>query len=83
MNKNVSSVITKNLTWQILTKNLVTFKRWDGVKNEKDFQAGGSQFASLRVGLAKKSGYVSEEWSIKAHNDVDGFANKPVVQCDV
>ena len=24
--------ITKNLNWEILTKNLVTFKRWDGVK---------------------------------------------------
>ena len=29
------SVITKNLHWEILTKNLVTFKRWDGVKDEK------------------------------------------------
>ena len=28
------SVITKNLNWEVLTKNLVTFKRWDGVKNE-------------------------------------------------
>ena len=30
------SVITKNLNWEILTKNLVTFitfKRWDGVKD--------------------------------------------------
>ena len=26
------SVITKNLNWEILTKN---FKRWDGVKDEK------------------------------------------------
>ena len=25
------SVITKNLNWEISTKNLVTFKRWDGV----------------------------------------------------
>ena len=23
------SVITENLNWQILTKNLVTFERWD------------------------------------------------------
>ena len=30
------SVITKNLNWEILTKNLVTFKRWEGVK-EKNF----------------------------------------------
>ena len=29
------SVITKNLNWEILTKNLVTFKKWDGVKDEK------------------------------------------------
>ena len=25
----------KNLKWEILTKNLITFKRWDGVKDEK------------------------------------------------
>ena len=29
------SAITKSLNWEILTKNLVTFKRWDGVKDEK------------------------------------------------
>ena len=29
------SVITKNLNWEILNKNVVTFKRWDGVKDEK------------------------------------------------
>ena len=28
------SVITKNLNWKIVTKNLVTFERWDVVKNE-------------------------------------------------
>ena len=28
------SVITKNLNWEILTKNLVTFKRSDGVEDE-------------------------------------------------
>ena len=27
------SVITKTLNWEILTKNLVTFKRWDGVED--------------------------------------------------
>ena len=37
------SVITKNLNWEILTKNnLVTFKRWDGVKDEKLEYYGGS-----------------------------------------
>ena len=29
------SVITKNLNWEILTNNLVTFKRWDGFMDEK------------------------------------------------
>ena len=29
------SAITKNLNWEISTKNLVTFKRWDGVNDEK------------------------------------------------
>ena len=25
-------VITKNLNWEVLTKNLVTFKRWNGMR---------------------------------------------------
>ena len=29
------SVTTENLNWEILTKNLVASKRWDGVKDEK------------------------------------------------
>ena len=29
------SLITKNLNWEILTKSLATFKRWDEVKDEK------------------------------------------------
>ena len=29
------SIITKNLNWEILSQNLVSFKRWDEVKNEK------------------------------------------------
>ena len=29
------SLITKNSNWEISTKNLVTFKRYDGVKDEK------------------------------------------------
>ena len=27
--------MTKNLNWEISTKNLVTFKRWDGVNDKK------------------------------------------------
>ena len=30
--KMLFSVITKNLNWENSTKNLATFKRWDGVK---------------------------------------------------
>ena len=29
------SFITKNLNWDILTKNLDTLERWDEVKDEK------------------------------------------------
>ena len=29
------SIITKYTYWEILPKNLVTFKRWDGIKDEK------------------------------------------------
>ena len=35
------SVITKNLNWRILAKNLVTFKRRDGIKDEKFNLCGG------------------------------------------
>ena len=28
-------VITKNLNWEILAKNLITFKRSDGIKDEE------------------------------------------------
>ena len=35
INKNVFPFIAKNLNLEILTKNLVTFKTWDGVKDEK------------------------------------------------
>ena len=33
--KGLFSVIIKNLNCEILTKNLVTFKRWDEAKDEK------------------------------------------------
>ena len=38
LKKNVflcHNVMTKNLNREFLTKNLVTFKRWDGVKDKK------------------------------------------------
>ena len=36
------SAITKNLNLEFLTKNLVTFKRWDGVKDDKFWYLEGS-----------------------------------------
>ena len=35
INNKMFIAITKNLNFQVLTKNLVTFKRQDGVKDEK------------------------------------------------
>ena len=40
--KMLLSVITKNLNWEVLTKNFLPFKRWDWVKNEKFQYYGGS-----------------------------------------
>ena len=34
-------MVTKNKNWEILTMNLVTFKRWDVVKDEKFQYYGG------------------------------------------
>ena len=54
------SFIGKNLKWEVLTKNLVTFKRWDGVKDEKYgdwlrnsvFMTGGHERPAYREGSA-------------------------------
>ena len=43
------SVITKNSNWEILAKNLVTFKRYDGVMDETIY-FGGSQSDFRRRG---------------------------------
>ena len=54
--KSFFSVITKNLNWVTLTKNLVTFERWDSVKDQMlyrgDWLKRGrlGQFAHLRGG---------------------------------
>ena len=40
----------KNLNQEILTQNLVTFKRWDGVKDEKFKYYGGSLKNSIFEG---------------------------------
>ena len=57
------SVITKNLNWEILTKNLVTFKRWHGVKDEK--------FSCYRVSL--KSPIFREWWIALKEGGLDSL----------
>ena len=53
-----SSVITKNLNWDILTKNSVTFKRWDEVKDEKfDYYSGSLKNPIFREGVNEKPIY--------------------------
>ena len=47
------SIITKNLNWEILTKNLVTFRRWDWVKYEKSWYYGGSVKNPIFRGITK------------------------------
>ena len=62
------SVITKNSNWGILTKNSVTIKRLDGIRDEKLQYFGGNclkgglgQFSDLRGSLARKMGGVFKE----------------------
>ena len=54
------SVITKNLDGEILTKNLVAFKRWGGVKDEKfQYYVGSLKTLSYR-GVHEKVIYSRE-----------------------
>ena len=61
------SVITKNWIWEILTKDLVAFKIWDEVKDEKCLnygcslkkkflRGGGSRKTNRQGGLPKTGG---------------------------
>ena len=51
-------VTSKNLNWEILTKNLAAFKRWDGVKDEKFLYHGGfTEKSDFRGGVTKKPIY--------------------------
>ena len=72
------SVITTNLTMETLTKNLAAFKRW-----ERGGGGGLNSSQAKKRTWRKRGSIVSEKGGIKAHYDVDGFANEPVVQCDV
>ena len=52
------SIITKNLNWETVTRNLVTFKKWDGVKDEK-FWYNGSSLKNLIV----KGGFTKTQYA--------------------
>ena len=59
-NQNAFSVITKNLNCEILTKNLVTFNRWDGVKDEKNWY-GSSLKNPIFFGGGRRGGGEQKE----------------------
>ena len=49
------SFITKNLKWEMLTKNLVTFKKWHGGSLKNPIFKGDSRKTNIqRGGLSKK-----------------------------
>ena len=48
-------VTTKNSNWEILTKNLVTSKRWDGVKDEKFYLKFYKNLIFMGRGIHKKT----------------------------
>ena len=41
-------ILTKNLNWEVLTRNLVTFKRWDWIRVFQIAVKGGGKFPSVR-----------------------------------
>ena len=54
-------VITKNLNREILTKSLITFKIWDGVKDGKFYYyAGWLKNSIFREGIHEKPIYRGE-----------------------
>ena len=55
------SVIPKNLNWEISTKNLVTFKRWNRVKDEKfEYYRGSQENPIFRWWVGNKPIYRAE-----------------------
>ena len=42
------SILTKNLNWEVLIKNLLTFKRWDEIRDFQIAVRGGVKFPSVR-----------------------------------
>ena len=56
------SAITMNLNWKTLTKNLVTFKSWDGVKDENfKYYEGSLKNLTFRGGWGHEKPIYREE----------------------
>ena len=56
------SAITTNLNWKTLTKNLVTFKSWDGVKDENfKYYEGSLKNLTFRGGWGHEKPLYREE----------------------
>ena len=64
------SVITKNSEWEISTKKLVTFKTWNGVKDEEiQFYGSSLKNSSFRGWGCMKNQYIGGELTKKADLD--------------
>ena len=66
INKNIFPC-HKNLNWKILTKNLVTFKRWDGVKDEKFNIMGENLEIWFLGGVHEEPIYRGKLWNCGIH----------------
>ena len=54
------SVITNNLNFEVLTKNLVIFKRWDWVKDEILIVQWSTEKSNFQGGGFRKNYYIGE-----------------------
>ena len=70
INKMFSSVINKNLNWEISTKNSVTFKRW--VKDGK-FNIMGGHWKIRFLGGCMKNQYIALKGRLDKKDGVDVF----------
>ena len=72
----------EDLNWEILTKNSVTFKRWDGVKDEKFEYYGGSLKNPAFRGSLEKPIYWGEfpkkrgAWTVRRFKVVEAWRKR-------
>ena len=69
----IFSAITKNLNWEILAKNLATFKTWHGIKDEKFYHYVGSLKYLIRGGVTKNQ-YIDRKY-LKKGGGLGQFAD--------